>query len=241
MEKNSIKHQEYRSMTSTITWLGHAAFSIKTGNYTLLVDPFLKRNPMASASPDDIEADFILVTHGHGDHLGDSINIARRTGAVIISNSDLCDWLEPMGVKVHGQQLGGGFPHAFGYVKMTLALHGSRMPDGTYGGNPAGFLITLKENGLKIYLAGDTGLFGDMRLIGEEGIDLAALPIGDNYTMGPADALRAVKLIQPKTVVPIHYNTFPLIKQDVHAWAKEVELQTTSKVRVLTPGESFDL
>jgi L-ascorbate metabolism protein UlaG (beta-lactamase superfamily) len=124
---------------------------------------------------------------------------------------------------------------------MTYALHGSALPDGSCGGNPGGFLITLKESDKKIYLAGDTGLFGDMRLIGEEGIDLAALPIGDNYTMGPADALRAVKFIQPEVVIPIHYNTFPLIKQDALAWAKDVESQTSTKVHVLSPGECLEL
>ncbi|MEI8131186.1 MAG: metal-dependent hydrolase [Leptolinea sp.] len=228
-------------MTSILTWLGHAAFSIKTGGYQILVDPFLKGNPAAIQTADEIQADYILITHGHNDHLGDTEAIARRTGATIISNAEICNWYEEKGFKVHGQHLGGGFHHPFGYLKLTYALHGSALPDGTCGGNPAGLLLTLKENGKKIYLAGDTGLFGDMRLIGEEGIDLAALPIGDNYTMGPVDALRAVKLIQTKVVIPIHYNTFALLKQDVHAWAKDVEAQTDTKVVVLKPGESINL
>ncbi|NMB55890.1 MAG: metal-dependent hydrolase [Leptolinea sp.] len=224
-----------------VTWLGHAAFSLETEGKTILVDPFLTRNPLALISADKVEADYILITHGHGDHLGDALNIARRTGATIISNAEICDWLAAKGVKVHGQHLGGGFNHPFGYVKLTLALHGSALPDGSNGGNPAGFLITLKENGKKMYFAGDTGLFGDMRLIGEEGIDLAALPIGDNFTMGPADALRAVRLLQPGLVIPIHYNTFPVIRQDASLWAKEVEAETSTKVKVLSPGESIDL
>jgi L-ascorbate metabolism protein UlaG (beta-lactamase superfamily) len=228
-------------MTSKITWLGHAAFIIQTQGFQLLVDPYLRGNPAASQKPNDIRADYILITHGHNDHLGDTEEIARRTGALIISNSEICDWYEEKGLKTHAQHLGGGFQHPFGYLKLTYALHGSGLPDGTDGGNPAGLLLTLNEGGKKIYLAGDTGLFGDMRLIGEEGIDLAALPIGDNYTMGPADALRAVKLIQPRVVIPIHYNTFPLLKQDVHAWAKQVEDQTETKVAVLSPGESITL
>jgi len=228
-------------MTTKITWLGHATFSICTAGINLLLDPFFKYNPAASGSADEISADFILVTHGHGDHLGDTITIAKRTGATVICNAEIGDWLKKKDVKVHSQHLGGGFHHPFGYVKLTFALHGSALPDGSCGGNPAGFLITLKESGKKIYLAGDTGLFGDMRLIGEEGVDLAALPIGDNFTMGPADALRAVKFIQPKVAIPIHYNTFPLIKQDVQAWAKDVESQTSSKVLVLAPGESMEI
>ncbi len=227
-------------MSFKITWYGHAALSLETGAYHLLVDPFLSGNPAAKAQPGNVPADYILITHGHGDHVGDTIQIAKRTGALVISNFEIANWLSRQGVKTHAQHLGGGFNHPFGYLKMTLALHGSALPDGSYGGNPAGFLLTtLKDE--KIYMAGDTGLFGDMRLIGEEGIDLAVLPIGDNYTMGPQDALRAVKLINPRHVIPIHYDTFPLIAQNVKAWAEQVEKETATKVHILQPGESLQL
>ncbi len=227
-------------MSLKLTWFGHAALGLETGGYRLLVDPFLSGNPAASASPEGISADFVLITHGHGDHVGDAVQIAKRSDALVISNFEICNWIAKQGVKTHAQHLGGGFRHPFGYLKLTLALHGSALPDGSYGGNPAGFLLTTND-GQKIYLAGDTGLFGDMRLIGEEGIDLAVLPIGDNYTMGPADALRAVKLIAPRHVVPIHYDTFPLIAQDVQRWAQQVEQETGSKVHILKPGESLSL
>lgn len=227
-------------MSLKLTWFGHAALGLETGGYRLLVDPFLSGNPAASASPEGISADFVLITHGHGDHVGDAVQIAKRSDALVISNFEICNWIAKQGVKTHAQHLGGGFRHPFGYLKLTLALHGSALPDGSYGGNPAGFLLTAND-GQKIYLAGDTGLFGDMRLIGEEGIDLAVLPIGDNYTMGPADALRAVKLIAPRHVVPIHYDTFPLIAQDVQRWAQQVEQETGSKVHILKPGESLSL
>jgi L-ascorbate metabolism protein UlaG (beta-lactamase superfamily) len=227
-------------MSTKITWYGHAALSVETGGYRLLVDPFLNGNPSASITPDKVEADFILISHGHGDHVGDTVEIAKRTGAMTISNFEIATWLEGKGVKSHGQHLGGGFNHPFGYLKLTLALHGSALPDGSDGGNPAGFLLTTKD-GKKIYLAMDTGLFGDMRLIGEEGVDLAVLPIGDNYTMGPDDALRAVKLIQPRHVIPIHYDTFDLIAQDGEAWARRVEADTSAKVHVLKPGQQFEL
>ncbi len=227
-------------MSLKITWFGHAALGLETGGYRLLVDPFLSGNPAAKTSPESVSADFVLITHGHGDHVGDAVQIAKRSNALVISNFEICNWIAKQGVKTHAQHLGGGFRHPFGYLKLTLALHGSALPDGSYGGNPAGFLLTTNE-GQKIYLAGDTGLFGDMRLIGEEGIDLAVLPIGDNYTMGPADALRAVKLITPKHVIPIHYDTFPLIAQDVQQWARQVEQETQSKVHILKPGESLTL
>jgi L-ascorbate metabolism protein UlaG (beta-lactamase superfamily) len=153
----------------------------------------------------------------------------------------MSDWFAKQGVKkVHGQQHGGGHHYPFGYVKLTLAFHGSALPDGSYGGNPCGFLITFKD-GTRVYDAADTGLFGDMRLIGEEGVDLAVLPIGDNFTMGPDDALRAVKLIQPRQVVPIHFNTWELIAQDADAWAARVRKETQSEAVVLKPGEWIDV
>lgn len=227
-------------MSTRLTWYGHAALGLEMSGFHILVDPFLSGNPAAAAGPNDVPADFILVSHGHGDHVGDTVPIAKRTGALVISNFEIASWFEHKGLKTHGQHIGGGHQYPFGYLKLTLALHGSQLPDGSDGGNPAGFLLTTSE-GQKIYLAQDTGLFGDMRLIGEEGIDLAVLPIGDNYTMGPDDALRAVKLIQPKHVVPIHYNTFDLIKQDGGAWATRVAAETGAQVHILKPGEQFIL
>lgn len=227
-------------MSTKLTWYGHAALGLETGGHHVLVDPFLSDNPAASILPDRVPAEFILISHGHGDHVGDAEQIAKRTGALVISNFEIASWMEQKGLKTHAQHLGGGFKHPFGYLKLTLALHGSALPDGSYGGNPAGFLLTTSD-GKKIYLAMDTGLFGDMRLIGEEGIDLAVVPIGDNYTMGPDDALRAVKLIQPKHVIPIHYNTFDLIAQDVSAWADRVQAETSARVHVLKPGETYTL
>lgn len=227
-------------MATKFTWYGHAAAGLETDGHKVIVDPFLNGNPAATISPEAVEADFILLSHGHGDHLGDTVAIAKRTGAEVISVNEIAVWLGNQDVKAHGQHIGGGFNYPFGYLKLTLALHGSELPDGSSGGNPCGFLLTTKD-GKKIYLAQDTGLFGDMKLIGEEGIDLAVLPIGDNFTMGPEDALRAVKLIQPKTVIPIHYNTWELIAQDPNAWAERVQKETKTKVVVLKPGESYSL
>jgi L-ascorbate metabolism protein UlaG (beta-lactamase superfamily) len=224
-------------MATRVRWLGHACLFIESDGRTILIDPFLTGNPAAAAKAKEVSADFILVSHGHGDHVGDTVDIATRTGATAISNYEISEWLKNQGVKkTHGQHLGGSHAFPFGRVKLTLALHGSALPDGSNGGNPCGFLLYLND-GTKIYDAADTGLFGDMRLIGEEGIDLAILPIGDNYTMGPDDALRAVKLIQPKKVLPIHYNTFDLIAQDANAWAERVKKETKAQPVVLKPGE----
>jgi len=225
-------------MTDKFTWYGHAAIGVETAGLKILVDPFFTGNSQASCKAEDLTCDFICVTHGHGDHLGDTVEIARRCGAMVISNAEICTWLGKKGVKTHAQHLGGGFRYPFGYLKMTYALHGSMLPDGSNGGNPGGFLFTLLS-GKKLYLAGDTGLFGDMALIGDEGIHLAVLPIGDNYTMGPEDALRAVKLLRPEKVIPIHYNTFPVINQDAAAWAARVKAETSAEAYLLKPGESI--
>jgi len=226
-------------MSNTLTWYGHATLGLETGGVKLLIDPFFNGNPAATVKPEEVSADYILITHGHGDHVGDTVVIAKRTGATAISNAEIAGWLGKQGVKeTHGQHIGGGFKYPFGYLKLTMALHGSALPDGSNGGNPAGFLLTTNDN-KKIYIAGDTGLFGDMKLIGEEGLEVAVIPIGDNYTMGPDDALRAVKLLAPKTVIPIHFSTWDVIQQDAAGWAERVRKETSAKVTLLKPGESF--
>ncbi len=228
-------------MAFKYTWYGHGTHGIETEGHKVLIDPFFTDNPAASTTADEVKADFIVISHGHGDHIGDAIKIAERTGALVISNFEITNWLGGQGLeKLHPQHIGGGFHHPFGYLKLTHALHGSGLPDGSYGGNPAGVLLTTLA-GEKIYLACDTGLFASMKLIGEEGIDLAVLPIGDNFTMGPDDALRAVHMIRPRHVIPVHYNTWPVIEQDANAWAQRVAAETEAQPHVLQPGDLFSL
>jgi len=216
------------SMALKVNWYSHACFLIEADQTKILIDPFVTDNPLSPVTADNVEADFILVSHGHGDHVGDTISIAKRTGATVVSNYEIQNWFANQGIEsAHPMHIGGGFDFDWGRVKLTIAHHGSALPDGSYGGNPCGFLLTIQDK--NIYHACDTGLFYDMKLIGEEGIDLAILPIGDNFTMGPDDALRAVKLIEPKQVVPIHYDTFDVIKQDPQAWAIRVEKETDAK------------
>lgn len=224
-----------------LTYYGHASFGLELGGYVCIIDPFFDGNPKTTVTWKDLCPNYLLVTHGHGDHIGNTLELSAKCEPKVIANFEIIQYLAKHGVNnVHAQNIGGSFDHGFSTIKMTYALHSSMLPDGTDGGNPTGFLITT-PSGKKIYAAGDTGLFGDMSLIGEEGIDVALLPIGDNYTMGPDDALRAVKLLNPKVVVPCHYNTWKIIEQDPHLWANQVESVTDTKVVVLPPGASLPL
>lgn len=228
-------------MATELTWLGHGSWGIETDGHKLLLDPFFDDSPTAPIKSEQAEADFILISHGHYDHIADAAKVAQRTGALCIGIFEIATWLEKQGVeKTHGMNLGGGFDFPFGRAKLTLAFHSSVLPDGSSGGSPAGFLLSLKD-GHTIYFACDTALFSDMKLIGAAGIDLAVLPIGDNYTMGPDDALQAVKLIEPKRVAPAHYNTWPPIAQDAQAWAARVKAETNAEPIVVEPGGQITL
>jgi L-ascorbate metabolism protein UlaG (beta-lactamase superfamily) len=221
-----------------LTFLGHAAFIVTGGGKTILIDPFLEGNPVATASPDAISCDYIAVTHAHGDHLGDTIAIARRTGATVIANNEIAVWADQQGVKSHPMHIGGSHEFPFGRVKLTIAHHGSSFPDGTYGGNPAGLILTI--DGKRIHHTGDTALTHDMSFAGDEGLDVVLIPIGDNFTMGVDDALRALDFLRPKVVVPIHYDTWPLIAADVSRFATGAK-EKGVVCRVLEPGATLDV
>ena len=229
-------------MATNITWLGHSCFSIQTGKLTLLVDPFLEESPTAPVGAAEVAADFILLTHGHFDHVADAVAVAARTEATVVANFEIGQWLKGQGVaeeKVVAMNTGGMVELPFGRVKMTPAHHSSGLPDGSYGGVAGGFVLQLDRE--RIYLAGDTALMLDMKLIGMGGLDLAVLPIGDLYTMGPDDALEAIKLLNPRSVIPCHYNTWPPIEQDATAWADRVRSHTAAEPIVLQPGKTYSL
>ncbi len=224
-------------MTAELTWLGHGTWLIETAGKRIVLDPFLDDNPAAPLRAADVQADYLLVSHGHFDHVGDAAAIAQRTGATVVANYEITAWLQARHAvpNVLGMNLGGGVQLPFGHVKMTLAFHSSMLPDGSNGGSPGGFLLTL-AGGQRIYFACDTGVFEDMRRIGAAGIDLAVLPIGDLFTMGPEDSLEAIRLLQPKRVAPAHFNTWPPIAQDVQAWAARVRQTTAAEPVVVQPG-----
>ena len=230
-------------MSLTFTYYGHSTFAIDADGTKLVIDPFFApNNPLSPSSAAQVEADFILISHGHGDHIADATALAKRTGALVISNFEIITWLADQGVENgHGMNTGGAYSFPFGRVKCTIAHHSSALPDGSNGGNPMGFLIHFND-GTDIYFAGDTALTYDMRLIGEAGgVDLALLPIGDNFTMGPDDAVQAAQFVQAKRVIPIHYNTFPPIKQDAQAFAQKLRNAADIDCTVLAPGSQFTL
>ncbi|TBH21047.1 metal-dependent hydrolase [Thermus thermamylovorans] len=220
-----------------VRYLGHSAVWLSDGKTRLVIDPFLTGNPLAPLGVGEVQADLILVTHAHGDHFGDSVALSKK-GGVVVSTFEIATYAERHGAKSVPMNLGGTYRFPGGWLKWFPAWHSSSFPDGTYGGMPMGVVVEL--GGKRIYHAGDTALFADMRLIGELGLDLALLPIGDHFTMGPEDALKALELLRPKRVVPIHYNTFPPIQQDGEAFAQRAG-EMGVEGRVLKPGEALVL
>lgn len=223
-----------------LTFLGHAAVRVEIGRHDVLVDPFLSGNPNAPYGPDALTPDHILLTHGHGDHVGDTIELAAASSATVVATVEIAHWLTSNGVSnAVGINLGGGLDLPFGRVSLHPAWHSNALPDGSYGGMPAGILV--EAEGRRVYHCGDTALFSDLALVGRRGIDVAFVPIGDHFTMGPDDALEAVRLLAPGRVVPVHYDTFPPIRQDARAFAARVDAETDARCVILAPGEALDL
>ncbi len=223
-----------------ITYHGHSAFEITTGDHSILIDPFFTYNKNAKIKPVDVKTDYIILSHAHGDHIGDTIEIAEKNDATIIAVHELSEYLISKGLKSHGMGIGGQREFPFGKVKFTIAHHSSSLEgERLYMGEPAGIILTLGDK--TIYHSGDTGLFLDMKLIGEMfNIDLALLPIGDNYTMGIDDAVKAVEFLNCKTVSPMHYGTFDVIDANPEEFKRKVE--SIGKKCVIMPyGEAITI
>lgn len=223
-----------------LKYLSHSGFLLTLDDgKKIVIDPFLDGNPVAPLTSDQIDADYIILTHGHGDHLGDSFKIADRCSPLFICVNELADYCAGKGYKAHNMHIGGGYNFDFGRVKFTIAHHGSKTPDGEYAGESAGVLVTVE--GKTIYHTGDTGLFYDMKLIGEMNkIDYMMLPIGDNFTMGIDDAVKAVELCNPSVAIPMHYNTFPLIEADPNEFAEKIT-KLGKNAKVLEFGQEIEI
>ncbi len=223
-----------------LKYFSHSSFQITTTDgKVILIDPFLDGNPTSPVKSDDVPADFIILTHGHGDHIGDAFKIAKRTEPLFICVNELADYCAEHGFNAHNMHIGGGYNFEFGRVKFTIAHHGSKTPDNQYAGEPAGVLMYME--GKTIYHTGDTGLFYDMKLIGEmNNVDYMMLPIGDNFTMGIDDAVKAVEFVNPGVAIPMHYNTFPVIEADPEEFKKKVEA-TERKCIVMDYGQEIEL
>lgn len=227
--------------SNQIQFLGHNAWLLTTGGCRVLIDPFLEHNPVCDVAPESVKTDYILVSHGHGDHFGDTVHIAGRTKATVLAIAEIAGYLGDQGIsRVRSLNLGGGVTLPFGRVQMTPALHSSTLPDGMPGGSAAGFLISL-NSGQNLYFACDTALFSDMSLLAKRSLYAAFLPIGDTFTMGPDDALEAVRLLQPQFAIPCHYNTWKVIAQDPNAWKARVESETSTRVRIMKPEDVWEL
>jgi L-ascorbate metabolism protein UlaG (beta-lactamase superfamily) len=221
-----------------VRFLGHACFTLSDGDTTVLIDPFLTGNPKAAIAADDVAATTILLTHGHGDHIGDTVSIAKRTGATTVAIVELANELGADGVDVRDPNLGGTVKFDWGWVKLVPAWHTSTTPKGTVN-TPAGLLINFRDT--IVYHLGDTCLFSDLELVGKRSpIDVALVCIGGHYTMDRTDAVDAASLVGAKTVIPCHYDTFPPIETDAQAYKSDVESATRSQVVLLDPGQAHE-
>lgn len=222
-----------------IIYHGHSFIEIKHKNETVYIDPFIEGNPLCDINLADSSCNYIILTHGHGDHFGDTVTLSKGKDVKVIATAELSYYLDAKGVKTHAMNLGGAYDFPFGRVKLTLAHHSSSTPDGTYAGDPAGILIN--SGGKTVYHSGDTALFYDMKLIGETSkIDYAFLPIGDNFTMGVDDAVKAAEYLKAETVIPVHYNTFEVIRADAHDFKRKIE-SIGKKCLVMNPGDEIKL
>ncbi len=219
-----------------VRFLGHAAFELADGDATVLIDPFLTGNPKAAIGAEDVAATTILLTHGHGDHIGDTVSIAKRTGAPVVAIVEIANELAEEGIDVRDPNMGGTVKFDWGWVKLVPAWHTSTTPKGT-ANVPAGLLINFQDT--IVYHLGDTCVFSDLSLVGKRNpVDIALMCIGGHYTMDRSDAVDAAELVGAKTVIPCHYNTFPPIETDAEAFKSDVESATQSNVVVLDPGQS---
>jgi len=219
-----------------VTFYGHACFKIESNGTSLLFDPFFNDNPLSPCKAEEVKADYILLSHWHMDHLGDTLKIAKSQDAMVISTFEIATTCESRGIRAHPMHLGGKHNFDFGYVRITPAFHGSGIP----GGHACGFIVKFYDH--VIYFSGDTCLFSDLKLLGQlEDIDLAILPIGDNFTMGIPDAVMATEMVSPRAVIPMHYNTFPVIECNPEDFKEQVEKRTEAQCVILAPGETHQL
>ncbi|NLO18340.1 MAG: metal-dependent hydrolase [Ignavibacteria bacterium] len=223
-----------------IKYLSHSSFILDDGKHSIIIDPFLTGNPNCKMKIEDVKVDYVVLTHAHGDHIGDCKQIAKQNNATVIAVNELANYAASEGLNAFNMHIGGAYKFPFGRLKFTIAHHGSSLPNGQYMGSPAGVLITI--DGKTIYHTGDTGLFLDMKLIGElDKVDLMCVCIGDCFTMGIDDAVKAVEFVNPELAIPMHYNTFPVIETDPFEFKEKVEKKLGKKARVMEFGETITI
>jgi len=241
---NPAKSQSSSSVQ--ITWHGHSTWSIRTGKFHLLIDPFLESNPVAKTKPSQLHPTHILISHGHFDHIADAASIAKKSGAQVFANYEIAAWLaKHHGVENNvGMNLGGSYACDAGTFQLVPALHSSSLPDGSYGGTAGGWVLDLNSKdsaSYRIYYAGDTALFSDMQWVARKPVHLLIVPIGDLFTMGVDDSVQATRFVHPQYVMPTHFNTWPPIAQDQNAWAAQIDAHTDAEPVLMTVDQPWAL